>query len=303
MANNFSPFYLKKEGEENDDTSRELYINDGIELIFITIATSFFLKYNYYIHHIISIFTIVILCLINDIILQNFTHTNIYVVISSITLILADSFLYSYFKYLIDKKYYFFLDVLFIYGIFNFTCYFLSLIVIMVVHILNGSYEIFFKFYNFWAEKGTFYMIFRFFFGFIFVGFFADILEFSMLYKLSPNYVIIGYELGRIPSNLIGISGDNKWNRWVILILLLLQIMSLLFYLEILEYNFCSLNKDTRKNIKLRELLQSCECEDDCDEDMNSEIGIGGYYLPQMNQKNKESINSNDINDEELDDK
>ena len=174
---------------------------------------------------------------------------------------------------------------------------------LMVVHILNGSYEIFFKFFNFWAEKGTFYMIFRFFFGFIFVGFFADILEFSMLYKLSPNYVIIGYELGRIPSNLIGISGDNKWNRWVILILLLLQIMSLLFYLEILEYNFCSLNKDTRKNIKLRELLQSCECQDDSDEDINSEIGIGGYYLPQMNQKNKESINSNDINDEELDDK
>ena len=91
MANTLSPFYLKEEGEKKDDTSRELYIIDAIELIFITIATHFFLKYNYYIHHIISIIIIVILCLINDIILQNFTHTNIYVVISSITLILADS--------------------------------------------------------------------------------------------------------------------------------------------------------------------------------------------------------------------
>ena len=300
MANTLSPFYLKEEGEKKDDTSRELYIIDAIELIFITIATHFFLKYNYYIHHIISIIIIVILCLINDIILQNFTHTNIYVVISSITLILADSFLYSYFKYLIDDKYYFFMDVLFIYGIFNFTCYFISFISIMIIHILNGSYEIFFQFYYFYIKKGALYIIFRFFFGLIFVGFFADILEFLMLDKLSPNYVIIGYELGRIPSNLIGIHEDNRWSRWVILILLLLQIMSLLFYLEILEYNFCSLNIDTRKNIKERELSQSIECEDE-DEDINS--GIDGYYLPRINQKNKDEINHNETKDEELFDK
>lgn len=31
------------------------------------------------------------------------------------------------------------------------------------------------------------------------------------------------------------------------------QILSLLFYLEILEYNFCNLNKDTKRNIELRE--------------------------------------------------
>ena len=31
------------------------------------------------------------------------------------------------------------------------------------------------------------------------------------------------------------------------------QILSLLFYLEIVEYNFCNLNKNTKRNILLRE--------------------------------------------------
>ena len=97
-------------------------------------------------------------------------------------------------------------------------------------------------------------MVFRFFFGLIFVGFFADILEFLMLYKLTPNYVIIGYELGRIPSNLIDI---EDYKIWIILVISLLQIISLSFYLEILEYNFCSLNKNTRRNIKDREHAQT----------------------------------------------
>ena len=63
----------------------------------------------------------------------------------------------------------------------------------MIIHILNGSYEIFFQFYYFYIKKGALYIIFRFLFGLIFVGFFADILEFLMLDKLSPNYIIMGF--------------------------------------------------------------------------------------------------------------
>ena len=96
----------------------EDYLNDAIELIIISLATYFILKYKYYKHHIISIVIIVIVCIFTDIFLKNFTDTDGYKVISSITLILADSFLYSYFKYLIDYKYYYYLDILYIYMVY-----------------------------------------------------------------------------------------------------------------------------------------------------------------------------------------
>ena len=287
MANTLSPYYLKEDEEEKDETSRDLFINDAIELILITLGTFVFLKYKYYIHHIISIIIIFIVCIITDIILNNFNQTNTYNVISSIVLIVADTFLYSYFKYLIDYKYYFFIDILFIYGIFYFICYLISFFIIIYTHKLNGSYEIIFQFYNYYIEKGIGYILFRFFFGLIFIGFFADILEFLILYKLTPNYVIIGYEIGRIPSNLIGI---EDYKKWIVLILLLCQIMSLSFYLEILEFNFCSLNKNTGKNIKDRERSQTQISNDDNDNFSVHELSEGYYISKDLDEKRDSKI-------------
>ena len=42
-------------------------------------------------------------------------------------------------------------------------------------------------------------------------------------------------------------------NNLLFLIHPFFQIVSLLFYLEILEFNFCNLNKNTKRNIMLRE--------------------------------------------------
>ena len=101
-SNLFSLYY---EGDE--ENSRELFINDAIEIVFITLITYFILKYKYYIHHIISISIFVILTIITDCVLENFTHTNTAITINSILYVLADSIIYSYFKYLISVKYYY----------------------------------------------------------------------------------------------------------------------------------------------------------------------------------------------------
>ena len=66
------------EDEENKPTG-QLFIIDGIEIIFITLITYFILKYKYYIHHIISIIIFVILCIIIDIILKNYIYTDTYI--------------------------------------------------------------------------------------------------------------------------------------------------------------------------------------------------------------------------------
>ena len=107
---------IEKQGKETNYVNK-FYINDAIVIIFITIITHFILKDKYYIHHIISLTVIAILSTTIDLILKNFFHTKIFLVISSIIYVFADSLLFSYYKYLIEFKYYYFLDPLFAEGI------------------------------------------------------------------------------------------------------------------------------------------------------------------------------------------
>ena len=99
---------INKEDEEKTDTSRVLYINNALVILIITLATFFILKYKYYIHHIISIIIIIILCLIIDLVLENYTRSNTFSLVGSIGVIISDGLLYTYLKYLIENKYFFF---------------------------------------------------------------------------------------------------------------------------------------------------------------------------------------------------
>ena len=255
-----------------------MYTNDAIQIIFLTLITYFFLKYKYYIHHFISIAIFVILSVIIDVILGNFIGIHWGTILSSIVYIFADSFIYSYLKYLIEKKYYFFMDVLFFLGIFNFIIHSISIVILVIIHKSNGINDIIFQFYSFYNEYGTGYMLTRFFFGLICTGIMVGILEFAIINELTPNYVIIGYTLSEIPSTIIGIEGNN---RWIILVISIFQIFSLLFYLEIFELNFCSLNKNTKKNIISR-------IPSEAQIDIEERIIIDGYDITE-NIKNQET--------------
>ena len=268
-------FFSGNDGE--DELSRKIYINDAIEIVVLTIVTHFILRYKYYIHHIICITLIVILAIIIDYELDNFLNINTITLLNSAFYILFDSFIYSYFKYLIEIKYYYFMTVLFIYGIMNLILYIISFSIIWAV---QGTNTLMFQFYDFYNEHGIGHIIFRFLFGLIFTGFFVGIIEFMILDKLTPNYVIISFAMGRIPSSLIKSKGINKL---IILIVSIIQIFCLLFYLEIFECNFCSLNKNTKRNISLRgESLSFVVNEDD--------ISYKGYYLPEMTRHQENEL-------------
>ena len=90
-----------------------------------------------------------------------------------------------------------------------------------------------------------------------------------------PSIIFVSYEIAKIPVTLISTKGTKKW---IALVLSLLQILFILFYLEILEYNFCSLNKNTKKNISEREHRYSIVGNDINDNDDNNEIEIKGGY-------------------------
>ena len=239
---------------EDEETSSNLFINDAIEIIFLSIITYYILKYKYYIHHFISI-TLIVICGIGiDLLLDNYSNIDIKMIINSIFYILPDIFLYSYFKYLIEIKYYYFLDVLFVTGIFNFIIHTISFSAVLLYQHLNDNNILFSQFYNYYNEVGVWPMIANFLFGVIFVGFLAGIFEFFILYNLTPNYIIISFEIGKIP---VTISFNEGWKRWIIFIISIFQIFGLLCYLEIFEYNFCSLNKNTKRLISEREKVES----------------------------------------------
>ena len=246
-------FFLLSLKDEETDLFRNIYINDTIEIIFITIL-------------------IAILGIIIDLLLDNFSHLNIQTAINSIIYIAIDSLLYVYIKYLIEYKYYYFLDILFIVGVIDFVLYFLSMIIIVLVQKINNTNTLIFEFYYYYEEIGIWKMIFDSLFWLIVNGFLGGIIEFLILDKLTPNYVIISFLIARIPASII-LSEDQ--DRWLMLVVSILQVIFLLFYLEIFECNFCSLNKNTKRNISQRGDNQTFCADDD-------EITIKGYDFSDM---------------------
>ena len=275
------------EDEENKPTG-QLFIVDGIEIIFITLITYFILKYKYYIHHIISIIIFVILCIIIDIILKNYIYTDTYTVISSILVVIADTFIYTYFKYLIANKYYYFLDILLYIGSFDFILCLLFFGIILIYQNMNNNNELLFQFFLFYKKTGIYNIIFRFLFIAIIKGFLVGIIEFIIINELTPNYIKIAYELANIPSTIIVIEDIN---RWILLVISIFQILSLLFYLEIFEYNFCNLNKNTKKSILEREHKDSI-IEYNYD---NDEIDRGGFDISESIKMQKNAEEMGDI--------
>ena len=96
----------KMSKEEKNDYSREIFFVYGIEILLITIVSYFWLRIRYYIHHLISIIIIIIVSVIIDILLDNFSHIHSSSAISIIINFFADSLIYPYAKYLMERKYY-----------------------------------------------------------------------------------------------------------------------------------------------------------------------------------------------------
>ena len=280
-------FYYSIEIVNQDGSYRELFINDALEIIFITIITAIFLRSNYYIHHYISIAIYFLLCILLDIIIGNFGRNNIYAVLISIVYNLADAILYFYLKYMIEHNYYFYMDLLFIFGIFYISTILIALIINIIIQNANGSNSEIFRFYNTYNENGSSYMITIFLMGTFIYGIIISMFEFLIVDKFTSSHVIIGYMIGKIPSTIIE-AEDNK--RWILSIISIFQIIILLFYLEIFEYNFCSLNRNTKRQISMRQ-------ENDLIQRRDSGISFDGYSIPKhlllLQQKEMDNLEKN----------
>ena len=122
----------------------------------------------------------------------------------------------------------------------------------------------------------------------------SQLLRLLVLEKLTPNHMLISYEISKLSYVLIKSNSEYKWYS---VILFVFQFISLLFFLEILEYNFCDLNFNTIKNIQERELNNMIMKERDSS--INSEIDIEGYIFKRDKISEQKEMNLIDKEEKE----
>ena len=154
---------------------------------------------------------------------------------------------------MMDKIYYHYTEVLLYYGIFSVIIKILIYSGFIIYEYENNIEDMLPRLKTYFTETNVWVIIFFQFLYMIIDGFIYCILLVQILYYLRPNYLIIDDEITNYSGDLFG---DNE-NRFYTLIPFLLQILLMLFYFEILEFNYCDLNKNTAKNIEIREENES----------------------------------------------
>ena len=107
---------------------------NGVEMMFVTFGASLLLKYKYYIHHIISIAIYFLLGIINDFILGNFFVLNYTYIVCQIIYICMVVMISCYFKYMMDKLYYNYYELIIYWGI-------IELIIKLLIYSMLAIYE------------------------------------------------------------------------------------------------------------------------------------------------------------------
>ena len=223
-----------------------MWIGLCFQMICYFFLSMIILKSKYYIHNIISLILFCIFTVIIDLIIENLKYIELKSFLFFIPN-LVDNILSCYMKYLIDKKYHSYWNVLFFFGLFIFIVYTTEFI-IKIKKEPNTIFKV--------IENGkTKYIILNFLLDAIVHEYLRMLLTLLILEYFSFNHVFISHLLYRIVIGFIQsiTNFDSYKNYLFFLIPAFFQVFSLLFYLEILEFNFCNLNRNTKRNIMLRE--------------------------------------------------
>ena len=269
---------------------------NGVTIIIITLVTLFLLKYKYYIHHYITMVLFSVLGVIADVIMGGYKIINFRYAYIFIIVLFDEVMISSYMKFMMDKLYYQYTEVLIYYG--------LSKLISDVGFMTGlGIYEyknditsdnaqyryIFNSIQTYFQTTNVATIIFFQFIFFLILFFIKWLLYVQIIYYLRPNHTIINDEINVFESQIIYKKIENaelnikNTDKYYTFIPFILQMLCLLFYFEILELNFCKLNNDTVKNIQKRERNEGndkYESKEGRDSFNNNKIElVGQYYL------------------------
>ena len=274
--------------------NRILNTTNAVEINLTTLGTFLLLKYKYYIHHMISLIIFFILGITNDFIMKsyfiikyNYFYVYIYYLIIEVSV-------FCYLKFMMDKLYYQYMEVLLYWGLTGLIEKLLILTGKLIYESINNIDGIIYNLNAYFAETNVLAIIFIQFLYDIVIYASSNLFLMLVLYYLRPNHLIFSDEMSVF---LRIILYQDRENKYYIIIPFAFQIFILLFYFEILEYNFCNLNQNTAKNIGNR--LGNINEENDINNRHSnaSDIELGNsYYL-----KNTDNKLDNDDNDDKDD--
>ena len=263
-----------KEPENTEDFQMSHYSGicseEALEIVFIVIISKFLLKMKLYIHHYIGLITFIVLSFCIDIFfhLSLFKPGYFFVIIYCLEL-LFDSFFITYEKYMMDKLYYSPYKIIFYVGVlFIVVCTFFVILILTKGNMLyDGKTYKLQSFSDYFAEKGVSGPIVHIVYLTSF-RFFANILKILTVYYFSQFHTYSAYIL--IKEFDILLKKENNYKYFSIL-LFVFQFLGLLVFLEIIESNFIGLNKNTKKNIEIREGQENMKFMNAIDRDSISE--------------------------------
>ena len=262
--NNYSIFWIKTEN---------IATQQGIEILMITVISIFLLKYKYFIHHYISIILFCISSVGFDLLIDNykkqFSNIAYYQYILFFASFLTEGAYFCFIKYMIDRHYHYYWNIMFAVGIMVLLACTVSIITTVIIKDSNlPNIE---NFMNYFKEVSYKIIIPKFILNTL-LQFAYSLLEILTIFYLTPEYILITQNLSKIYILIYMLINYNKYlssfnsYQYCYILFNILQIFSLMIYLEIFELNFCNLNKNTKRSIRLR-------TDDDLTERMGS---IGG---------------------------
>ena len=278
--------YAAQQGKSINPFSEGPFLLMGLEMVFLTLFSIFFLKYRYFKHHIIGIILFIICGVCCDMFLRNyseiFSFSAIIIIIEFLS-ILTDSTYYYYQKYMMEKLYYPYWRIAFTFGIayFLFATGFL-IYILSDKDKINSSSQLIKSFYSYFNGKEIGIKIVKLIVLYIFIAI-NTALNILIIYYFNPNFILISFQISKIVQVLI----DKDKEKFYCIFFFVFQFLGLMIYLEIIELNFCKLNENTKYNINLRGLL---DISDEYGRDSSvSTIEIDKEYLI-----DSDSINENE---------
>ena len=271
----------------------------GIEMILLTVTSIILLKYKYFIHHIISMVGFILFGNFSDLLLGSYPEIILFgaiPIIIQLGNIILDVIYYYYQKYMMEKLFYPYWNICFTLGIglFIFSTAYLIYVLVLKENanplIINGQ-----SFYSYFTMDDIGLKIGKIILSYI-ISIISNILYILNIYYFNPNYVLISFQFSKIADVLINENGNNKY---FCIIFFVIQLFFLMIYLEIIELNFCDLNKNTKKNIEFRSVLEASG-----QSGRDSSVGLGVVDINKDYSVNlPENIKNNDKNIELLSEK
>ena len=262
---------------------------NGVEIFLISIITFFLLNYKYHIHHIISMILYLLLGIGNDLILDSYSMLKYDYLYIYIIYIINEMFLFCFLKYMMDELFYHYTELLLLYGMFGLVIKIFIYLLLIIIEYKTENFIIIGLLKYYFQETDVIYIIFYQCLFFIIERGIYFLLILLVSFYLSPNHNIITENISAYLSIFIF---EEDTNKYYSIITFVLQLFILLFYFEILEFNFLGLNKNTLRNIRIRERIETS-----ARISVVSEIELEDQYVIRNNErKSRDSDDEDDRN-------